>query len=227
MNYGVINVDKLKSTFDRFLSLQLHRLDIRAVINGKENPEELTEDDFRNSRKAYDVDCQVIIGERFNLRKVNQKTKTVFFSTSLKRREKNIKADRKFSTIPRKGFEYVGCHLNDEVKNHDFSDSPFLDIQSIGLLTSEKSIMRLLPVIKEIGNYGILLPKHLEGKFNSNGKNIQFQHEFDVLKNANIVLIDNNEDSLKAALLNCPQVFIDSRSIIDKITFPKGVSDCK
>ncbi|MEO9482117.1 MAG: hypothetical protein ABJG47_01670 [Ekhidna sp.] len=180
--------------------------------------------------QKFDLLC--VIGSTFDGRLVSKlrklQAKTCFFqitadySTGRKIYEQAFARFHKvYVDVPvydlRTTSECIGHYVNDLIRKHDFKGETSEELR-IGLLINKEANFKKIPnLIKSVSEKENTCRWLIGGKEPS-GKSIEYiksfgnidfvENRLDVLKSANAVILDSEQDSVAAALLNCPQISI-------------------
>lgn len=186
------------------------------------------------SIKTYDL--FIVIGDRFDT-KLLAKAKSAGIKTSYfqitfdhSSGHKNYtlalkKFDRVFIDLPiysdHPKSETMGHYLNDLIRKYDFADHE-TDQLKVGFLIGNKSrIPHFIKLIKKLSptvsgcEWLIGLDSSMDQIANTGIESISnarvVGQKFDVLKYANVVIVDSEKDAISASFLNCPQVFMANK----------------
>ncbi len=209
-------------SFAYLLAKEIFRFDVRAHINLKENSEELNRRDFSltpDKQKAYG--CFIRIGDKYINTTNQKKIRKYFISTRLSKLKAIPGIEQQYAAIPDTAFGYKGCYLSDLIKAHSFKEiKDSLENYTIGILLKNakfRSIDKIIQKVKKNAkNLQFILPETFKYK-KTNNAIIEYQPELDLLKNSSLVILDNDYNSLKATLLNCPQIRIKATSFFNKV----------
>ncbi len=218
MKYWISAEGSNETTFAYLLAKEIFRFDVRALINGRRELEELHIDDFRQSISVDDLQCFVRIGKNFKRPRIGRSIESFFISTNLLKLNSTQNIHH-FAPVPSSNINYLGCYLNDVIKAYSFKnivDRPNRHVIGILMSNSSSSLTeKIVEALMAETDYGFVLSKSMQGiKITSEA--ISYEEEFDLLRNASLVILEDNDSSLKAALLNCPQIFLKSGFFIEK-----------
>ena len=227
MDYWIYADGQDESSFAYLLAREIFRYDVRASINGTDEFEELSDKHFKTISSKQDSSFIIYIGQHPRNRSNSKRTSFVV-STSFTHNGSSSSRVKYYSVIPKHDLEYQGCYLNDLIKSYSFQETiDQFENHRLGILLNNPNftfVKKLVLEAKKHQNLVLILPLEWEriGKFMD--KSIQFLPKLDLLKNASAVVVDNNKDSLIAALLNCPQILLKPKPSF-KDLFKKGEID--
>ena len=213
MKYWIYAEGADEVEFALLLAKEIFRFDVRAQINGSDKFEGLEKHKLAKLPIKTYPECFIYVGGKpLGYKKLPNATR-FFVSTNLSQVQPIPLKDKFYTAVPRNEGCYLGCYLNDLIKNYTFqNDDSSNEIHEIGLLLSNTKPSRLDHLIKKL-NHGtrlkFILPlKYQDVKFGD--YTIEFLSDLDLLKKSSVVILDNVSDSLKATLLNCPQIVVKS-----------------
>ncbi len=184
----------------------------------------------KRNLQELDYDLIIVIGDSFDsslLRKVSlSRTLTCFFLLTKDHKVSPLiykKALKNFSKvfvdIPvyelQNNSEQIGHYLNDVIKKHNFIES-HSERLTIGVLIKEKkNLANIKQLIRSYSDNSNNCTWYLGGCFIDNKQmpnNVRvISNHLDLLKNANVVIVDSEIDSIGALLMNCPQISISGK----------------
>ncbi len=216
MEYWICADGQDETSFAYLIAKELFRYDVRAIINGFDDFENLSKSNF-NSNPPKKDSPQII-----QIAKQAEKVGSDFFlSTDLSQAPKLSYIGKIYSAMPHNSADYVGCYLNDLIKDYTFEETnERSDNHSLGILLTESDasfIDKLVREVKMCQYLGLILPIELRKGNRVADKSIRFLSKLDLLKNASMVIVDNDYDSLKAAILNCPQILLKPRTSLKNL----------